>query len=184
MPGCGTAPGPKGPTQAITPEVLTIREADVVRISFPGTPALDTQQQVRRDGRITLGMVGEVLAIGKTPAELEKELLKVYGDQIMAKEVSVTVVSSNFSVFVTGAVLRPGKIQTDHPITALEAVMEAGGFVSGRADMKNVVVIRQVDGQTVNSKLNLKDVLEGKSGDLYYLNPSDILFVPEKFSWF
>jgi polysaccharide export outer membrane protein len=160
-----------------------VKEGDTLRISFPGASNLDTTQQVRRDGRITLSMVGEVIAAGLTPAELEKELLKQYSSQLLSKEVTVTVVSSSIPVFVTGAVLRPGKVVSDHPISALEAVMEAGGFTSA-ADMKAVLVIRQEGGQTRNYVVNLKLVLEGKQTEPFYLKPSDIVYVPQKFSWF
>jgi len=166
------------------PDVQTVREGDVLKISFPGAPNLDTTQQVRRDGRITLSMVGEFRAAGLTPSDLEKELVKVYSSQLVSKEVTVTVVSSSFSVFVTGAVVRPGKIVSDRPLTALEAIMEAGGFDPTKADMKGVVVIRNEDGGTRNYALNLKLVLEGKSNSPFYLKPSDIVYVPTRFSWF
>src|SRR4029079_10156095 len=83
------------------PDVLVLREGDDVRISFPGAPNLDTTQRVRTDGRITLSMVGEVMASGVTPADLEKKLLELYASQLVTKEVTVTVVSSTFSVFVS-----------------------------------------------------------------------------------
>ena len=166
------------------PDVLTIREGDVLKIAFPGAPNLDTTQQVRRDGRITLSMVGEYKAAGLTPSDLEKELIKAYSSQLVSKEVTVTVVSSSFAVFVTGAVMKPGKIISDRPITALEAIMEAGGFDPIKADMKAVVVIRNEEGGTKNYPLNLKLVLEGKSSVPFYLKQSDIVYVPTKFSWF
>jgi polysaccharide export outer membrane protein len=167
-----------------TPEVQTVREGDVLKISFPGAPNLDTQQQVRRDGRISLSIVGEVKAAGLAPADLEQELMKLYSSQLVSKEVTVTVVSSSFTVFVTGAVINPGKILSDHPLTALEAVMEASGFNNAKADTKAVVVIRNQDGHTKNYTLNLQLVLDGKSSEQFYLKPSDIVYVPEKFSWF
>jgi polysaccharide export outer membrane protein len=166
------------------PEAQALREGDVLKISFPGAPNLDTTQQVRRDGRITLSMVGEVKAADLTPTELEKQLVQLYAPQLLTKEVTVTVVSSSFGVFVTGAVVRPGKIMSDRPITALEAVMEAGGFESAKADMKAVVVIRNEGGRTKNYTLNLQLVLEGQQSEQFYLKPSDIVYVPERFSWF
>ena len=141
-------------------------------------------QTVRRDGRITMSIVGEVMAAGLTPAELEKELLKLYSTQLISKEVGVTVVSSSFSVYVSGAVGHPGKIISDRPISALEAIMEAGGFDNAKADMRAVVVIRREEGQTKNYTLNLKLVLEGKQSDQFFLKPFDIVYVPERFSWF
>lgn len=172
------------PAASQQPEVLTVREGDVLKISFPGTPNLDTTQQVRRDGRITLSMAGEIKAADLTPAELEKQLVQLYAPQLVTKEVTVTVVSSSFGVLVTGAVIHPGKIMSDRPITALEAVMEAGGFDSAKANKKAVVVIRNEGGRTKNYTLNLQLVLEGKQYEPFYLKPSDIIYVPEKFSWF
>lgn len=170
--------------QVQQPEAQTISEGDVLKIEFPGSQSLDTTQQVRRDGRISLSIIGEILVKGMTPFDLEKDLAKRYSTQLVSNEVNVTVVSSTFSIFVAGAVLRPGKIQPDHPITALEAIMEAGGFDTTKADMESVVVVRQLHGGTVNYTLNLKKILDGKSSESFYLKPSDIVFVKEKFSWF
>jgi polysaccharide export outer membrane protein len=165
-------------------EVLVLSEGDDVRITFPGAPNLDTTQRVRTDGRVTLSMVGEVVAAGLTPSELEKKLLELYASELVSKEVSVTVISSTFTVFVTGAVHRPGKIVSDHPLSALEAVMEAGGFDTTRADMQAVRIVRQQDGMTKNYVVNLKAALEGGQTESFYLKRSDIVYVPEKFSWF
>jgi polysaccharide export outer membrane protein len=167
-----------------TPEVQTIRESDVLKITFPGAPNLDTTQTVRRDGRISLSVIGEIQASGLTPADLEKQLVQLYASQLVEKEVTVTIVSSSFSVFVTGAVIRPGKITSDHPITVLEAVMEAGGFDNAKADIKAVLVIRIEGGRTRNYTLNMKEVLEGTQTEPFYLKPSDSVIVPERFSWF
>jgi protein involved in polysaccharide export with SLBB domain len=88
-------------------------------------------------------------------------------------------------VFVTGAVLRPGKILADRPLTVLEAVMEAGGADFARANLKEVVVVRRVEGgQTANFRVNLRDTLNGRRSEPFYLKPSDIVYVPEKFNWF
>jgi len=165
------------------PEVIVLHEGDSVRISFPGAPNLNCVQQIRRDGRITLPLVGEFQAAGLTPPAMEKELLKLYGPQLQTKEVNVAVESSAFPIYVTGAVLRPGRINADRPLTALEAVMEAG-IDYNRANLKSVRVIRNENGQTKHHTLNLKKVLDGGTDDQFKLRPQDILFVPEKFNWF
>jgi len=184
--GCQTqrpVPTPAKPTANIT-EVITLREGDVLKISFPGSANLNTTQPIRRDGRISMPLVGEVKAVGKTPAELEKDLIDLYSTQLVSKEVVVEVQSSSFPVFVTGSVLHPGKIMSDHPITALEAIMEAGGFDYATANMKGVEVIRQEGDHPRKFTLNLKLVMEGKRGEPFYLKPADIVYVPEKFQWF
>jgi polysaccharide export outer membrane protein len=169
---------------AKTSEAMSLREGDVLKISFPGSPTLDTTQQIRHDGKISMQLVGDVDAAGMTPAVLEAKLVNLYAPQLSSKQVTVEVVSSLFPVYVTGMVLRPGKILPDHPITALEAVMEAGGFDFSKADVKDVVVIRREGNIMKNYKLNLKAVLEGKQSEPFYLKPDDIVYVPERFSMF
>jgi polysaccharide biosynthesis/export protein len=113
-------------------ERIILREGDVVRITFPGAPTLNATQLIRRDGKITLPLLGEITAAGKTTQGLEAELIELYSPQIITKEVTVAVESSAFEVYVTGAVLRPGKVISSRPLTALEALMEAGGRITPR----------------------------------------------------
>jgi polysaccharide export outer membrane protein len=89
---------------------------------------LNTSQKVRRDGRTTLPLVGEVVVAGLTPKELETALLALYDKQLVTKEVSVSITSSSYTFYVNGAVLRAGKQISDRSLTALEAIMEAGGL--------------------------------------------------------
>jgi polysaccharide export outer membrane protein len=168
----------------VAPDVQTLNPGDVIKISFPGAPALDANQTIRRDGRVNLSLIGEVKVADKTPAELEKELLEAYAPQLTSKEITVTVVSSSFTVFVTGAVIRPGKVTTDRALTAFDAIMEAGGLDHARAKPKDVRVIRQEDGQVKTYPLNMKAVLDGLPTEPFYLKPYDTVFVPEKISWF
>ena len=166
------------------PASYTLREGDILKISFPGSPNLNNQQQIRTDGKIQLPLIGEVDAAGLTPDALQKKLMSLYAPQLSPNEVTVEVQSSAFTVYVTGAVLRPGKISSDHPITALEAIMEAGGFDYIKANLKNVEVIRQEGNRTKNYRLNLKRVMDGKVSEPFYMKPADIIYVPEKFSWY
>jgi polysaccharide export outer membrane protein len=174
------------PTAAATdnPSAMVLRESDILRISFPGAPSLDSIQTIRRDGKITLDMVGEIKAAGLTAPALEQQLLKAYGDQLVTKEVTVTVQTSVFVVYVTGAVLRPGKLVSDRVETPLEAVIEAG-LDPAKANLKKIVVIREnVNGQTQHFNLNLDDVIKGKTTVPFTLRSMDKIYVPEKFTWF
>lgn len=190
--GCQTHPispaealkGQPGQLTTATNALMDLREGDVIKISFPGSPTLDTTQTIRRDGKITMQLVGDVDAAGMTPDALEQKLVDLYKSQISSKQVSVQVVSSSLTVYVTGMVIHPGKIQSDHPITALEAVMEAGGPDYTKANLKNVTVIRREGNVMKNYKLNLQDPLDGQPSSPFYLKPDDILYVPERFSMF
>jgi polysaccharide export outer membrane protein len=177
-----TTPAQQGATKS---DVLILREGDVVRVAFPGAPSLNTASQpIRRDGRLSLPIIGDFKAVGLTPAEMEKELIKLYGNDLQTKEVTVMVESSALQVYVTGAVLKPGKILADHPLTALEAIMEAGGFDPNKANMKKVKVLRRENDKTQTWTLNLKRVIDGQENDRFRLKPADMIFVPERFVWF
>jgi len=174
---------PSKDAQQIASESVILREGDVVDISFPGAPTLNTKQQIRTDGKIALSLVGEVTAAGKTPEMLQEELIKMYQPQLNTKQVVVSV-ETTVEVYVVGAVLHPGPVTVDHRITALEAVMQAGGFDYTKANLRAVVVIRQEKDRTVRYTLNLKRVMAGSEGSPFYLKPSDVLYVPERFTWF
>ena len=183
--GCATEPLGTAATDGKDGSALIIlREGDVVKISFPGAANLDTTQQIRRDGKIAMNLVGEVEAAGLPPEGLQKKLIELYASQIGSKEITVALQTSAFPIFVNGAVVHPGKVMSDHPITALEAVMEAGGFTTATANMKEVKVIRNEGGKLKNYSLNLKEILDGKSDKSFYLKPGDIIFVPERFQMF
>jgi len=182
--GCQSTPT-VAPTDPRPYTTAVLREGDSVKISFPGAQNLDTTQQVRRDGKITLPLGGEIVAAGKTPADIEKEILTLHGDQLAVKQVVVTVTSSAYPVYVSGAVLRPGKILADRPMTVLEAIMEAGGFDQAKANLKKVTVLREFEGQTVSYRIDMRDVIAGKPGTKpFYLKPSDKIHVPQKFNVF
>ena len=186
--GCQTSPSNKSAAKIIPDlphsEIITLSEGDVLKVSFPGSVNLDTTQQIRRDGKISLPLVGDVQAAGETSDGLQQNLIKLYAPQISSREVIVAVESSAFPVYVTGCVIRPGKVSSDKPMTALEAIMEAGGFDYEKANLRNVRVIRLENGVSKNYTLNLKTALNGEEDKPFYLEPSDIVFVPEKFSWF
>jgi len=184
--GCQTQPSlPPAALQGTNAtEIITLREGDVLKISFPANANLNTTQPIRRDGMISMPLVGELKALGKTPKELEKDLVYLYSTQLLSKEVTVEVQSSSFPVYVSGSVLRPGKVMSDHPITALEAVMEAGGYDNTKANLKEVTIIRHEGNSTRNYIVNLKRIVDGKPSESFYLKPGDIVIVPERFSWF
>jgi polysaccharide biosynthesis/export protein len=180
--GCKT-PEPALPlveAAALSNSVVRLNPGDVVQVKFPGAPTMDTMERVRLDGHITMPLIDEVQAAGRTPAELQGDLIKAYGTQLQVKEVVVIISSSSSSIFVAGAVLRPGRITMERPMTVLDAIMEAGGFDPRRANVTKVAVIRQVNGRYSRQTLNLKPMLKGENMAPVSLEPFDIIFVPEK----
>jgi polysaccharide export outer membrane protein len=162
------------------PTAGRLNEGDVIRITFEADTNMNTVTKIQLEGNINLPLVGDVKAAGKTLEELKAELMRRHEDLLKVSEISVELVSSAASVTVSGAVLRPGKIPMERPLTALDAVMEAGGFDPNRARLDRVTVLRIENGQQRLYKLNLKDVIEGKATTPFYLKPFDNVHIPEK----
>lgn len=181
--GCQTAP-PVAVSDTVPYLDVRLREGDTLKISFPGAPNFDSTYQIRRDGKITLTLGGEVTAAGLTPSDLEKEILRIYDAQLAVKQVVVLATSSGYPIYVSGAVLRPGKITVERPITVVEAIMEAGGFDRAKANPKKVAILRQMDGKTMRFEVDVQAMIDGKQPKPFYLKPSDVVTVPEKFVWF
>lgn len=158
---------------------LVLAAGDVIDIKFFYIPELDESQIVRPDGFMTLPLIGETKAQGKTPAELHKDLVKRYSAHLQNPTLQVMVRRVNDSlVWVAGEVKRPGPVQMTGRLTVLEAVMDVGGGYRPMADMKNVLVVRQREGKSFGCVINLKDVLKGKDCESFLLQPRDVVYVP------
>lgn len=179
--GCTSVKPAVMPQEMIThPEPrLALGPGDVLEIKFFNVPELNETQMIRPDGKITMQLLGEVPAQGKTPSQLQDELVRLYTPELRTPKLTVVVKSlANRRVYVGGHVQRPGLIEMPHPLTALEAIMQAGGFDDRRAEIRNVLVIRHKDGQRYGASLNFKDALQGKEFPNFYLEPQDIVYVP------
>jgi polysaccharide biosynthesis/export protein len=177
---CTGCTGTKNPTHPLVSETPNFLNAgDVIKISFPGAPELNQTQKVGTDGALTLPLVGEVRAAGKSPGQLQNELATLYKPQLQDNEVLVTVETRAVPVVVSGAVLRPGKIVFERPATVLEAIMEAGGFTP-QADLRRVSIIRIVKGEHQTEIFDLRPVLRGLPFRAAYVSGGDVIYVPEK----
>jgi polysaccharide biosynthesis/export protein len=165
---------------ALPPTFVHLNAGDVVNVNFPGAPNLNRTEKIRLDGMILLPLVGEVSAAGKTPLELQNELIRLYGPQLQVKEVVVSIAASTASVLVTGAVSRSGRIQMERPMTVLDAIMEAGGFDPRRANLRKVSIIRQHEGRYSQHTLDLRPSMRGEHVEPFYLQPFDIVYVAER----
>jgi polysaccharide biosynthesis/export protein len=161
---------------------LTLSPGDVLDVKFFYLPELDESQIVRPDGFMTLQLIGDVAVQGKTPAELHRELVQRYATHLKTPSLTIMVRRMNDSrAWVAGEVKRPGPVQMPGRMTVLEAVMDVGGGTRPTADMKNVLVVRQREGRNYGCLVNLYDVLKGKEGASFFLQPRDVVYVPPTF---
>jgi polysaccharide export outer membrane protein len=164
-----------------TPSYLVA--GDVVRITFPAAPELNQTQKIGSDGTLSLPLIGEVPAAGKTVGQIQTDLARLYKPQLQDNEVLVTLDTRALPVVVSGAVQKPGKIVFERPATVLEAIMEAGGFTP-EADLKKVSLIRIVKGEHETQIFDLRPVLKGKPTPAVYCSGGDVIYVPERILMF
>jgi polysaccharide export outer membrane protein len=157
-----------------------LHEGDLLEISFQYSSNYNTTQKISFDGTINLQPVGQIKAAGQTTAQLETELTKLYSPLVKEDVITVKVLAPSASIYVSGSVMRPGKIPLERPMTVMEAIMEAGGFDPVRARLSDVVVLRVESGCQTIHHINLKRVLHGDYSAPFYLRPFDIVHVPTK----
>lgn len=155
------------------PTILS--SGDVVRLTFRKLSELNQTQRIRSDGKINLLQIGTVKAGGKSLDALHSELASRY-ELKEPSDLTVSLEATFTAVYVTGAVLRPGKVGLDRPMTVLEVIMEAGGFDRESANLKNVSLTRLVNGKYVTSRLDMR-----KNPDAIYVQPFDMIEVPRFF---
>ncbi len=134
---------------------------------------------VRPDGYITLPLLNDVVAAGKTPAELREhlqQLLRVY-----VKEPIVTVIVREINsrkVSITGKVLKPGAYPILAPMRALDLIAKAGGLLPS-ADARHLSVLRTDRGARVSLPIDYQDLSRGlRVWQDVLLRPGDTLIVP------
>lgn len=163
-----------------------IGAGDVLKIFVWGNAELSGEIPVRPDGRITTPLVEDIVASGKTPTQLARDMenkLKRY----MKKPV-VTVTVTQFvgrfteQIRVVGEVTKPMTLPYRESITVLDVIIEVGGLTDFAAGNR-ATIVRMVNGKIKKIHVKLDDLLE--QGDLaanLYMQPGDVLFVPE--AWF
>lgn len=155
-----------------------LRHGDEISIRVFNHPELDETTRIRPDGRISAILLDDVQAAGLTPPELDALVTASYELYYRAPLVTIIVRElADNKVYVGGEVGMPGMIPLTGRLTALTAVMQAGGF-KGTAATRSVVLVRNDgSGQATARQLDLKDVInEGAPDPL--LQPFDVLYVP------
>jgi protein involved in polysaccharide export with SLBB domain len=164
--------------QADIPQHVILASGDVVKLTFSSAPELNQSQKVRADGKLSLPLVGEVDAGGKTVGQLQGELIQLYKPQLKTPEVTVSLETSVTTVVVSGAVSKPGRIVFERPTTVFQAIMQAGG-PSEFGTLKKVRLVRTVNGVQKSQIMNIHDTLVGQGTKPFYVRDGDVIYVPQ-----
>jgi len=187
--GCGpqqavVAPvgGLVGPTQA--PPEYRIQPGDQLDIKFFYNPELNETVLVRSDGKISLQIVDDIQAAGLTPAQLDQELTRLYAQELQKPVITVLVrASTGHRIYVGGEVGTPSLLTLVPGMTALQAVINAGGFRETARPGAVIVIRKGPDNRAIPIRVDLEadNPLNGEAsgqGDIP-LEPSDIVYVPK-----
>jgi polysaccharide biosynthesis/export protein len=159
---------------------FVIGNDDVLAINVWKEPDISRSIPVRSDGKISLPLVGEVQATGRTPLKLEQEIADKLKNYISEPEVTVIVQQINSQKFnILGQVNRPGSYLITNSDTVLDAIAVAGGF-RDFAKQKSIYVLRQnPDGTQTRIPFNYKEVVKGQNpAQNIKLQPRDTIVVP------
>jgi len=157
----------------------TIGPEDVLEIQVWKEPDFSRQVLVRPDGKITLPLVGDILASGMNTMSLNALLTEKLEDFVSNPEVTVIVVESHSKNFyIIGKINRPGTYPLSPNMTVLQALSVAGGLAEW-ADKNSIRIIRRLSGKEEIIKFDYKKVISGKKLEQnILLKPNDTIIVP------
>lgn len=159
-----------------------IGPGDSVQVFVWRNADLSTTVPVRPDGKISTPLVEDMVAVGKTPSKLARDIETVLAEYIRAPQVNVIVTNavSTFSqVRVLGQVVTPQAVPYREGMTVLDAVLAVGGLGEFAAGNR-AKIVRVVDGRPQEIKVRIGDLVN--KGDVRQnlpLKPGDVLVVPE-----
>jgi polysaccharide export outer membrane protein len=186
---CATAaePVPVAPAAAELPaakvdSTYIIGPGDTLQIFVWRQPELSVSVPVRPDGKVSTPLVEDIVAVGKTPSQLAREMEKVLSEYVRSPQVNVIVsqpISTYSQVKIIGQVAKPQALPFREGITALDAVLAVGGLAPFAAGNR-AKVVRTEKGKQRELKLKLDDLINhGDMSQNILLQPGDVLVVPE-----
>jgi polysaccharide export outer membrane protein len=151
---------------------------DIIEVSVFGEKDLSTTVPVRPDGKVSINLIGEMVASGKTATELQKDIADKYKRFFAEPAVTVVVKEINSpKVSVLGEVKNPGIYKIKDRATVLDAIALAGGLTE-YAKKDRVTVIRvEPSGEQLHLKINLLDQIKGGRPGPFYVQPYDKVYV-------
>jgi polysaccharide biosynthesis/export protein len=170
------------PAESKVSDDYMIGPGDTIQVFVWRNPELTTTVPVRPDGKITTPLVQDMVAVGKTPSLLARDIEKVLAEYVRTPQVNVIVTqpTSAFSqVKIIGQVVRPQSIAYRDGLTVLDAVLAVGGLGPFAAGNRGKVV-RTENGKAREIKVKIASLVN--DGDLKHniqLQPGDVIVVPE-----
>ena len=164
-------PNPPGPRTAVR-----LSPGDVIKVSYADESIPDQTQKIRRDGKVSLPLIGEVTAAGKRVIYFQDELVSRYEGKLENNDVLVTLETSVATVTVSGFANKPGSYSFDRPTTVYQVIMEAGG-VSDYGSASNIHLTRIINGKQLSETINLRPAVHGEPLTPEYVQDGDVIYI-------
>lgn len=172
---------PAVPAPGVAPNYL-IGPGDTLQIFVWRNPELTSSVPVRPDGKISTPLVEDMVAVGKMPSELARDIEKVLGEFIRSPQVNVIVtvpVSAFSQVKVIGQVAQPQSLPYREGMRVLDAILSTGGLASFAAGNR-AKIVRRVDGKDTTIKVKVANLVnKGDMSQNHELKAGDVLVIPE-----
>jgi polysaccharide export outer membrane protein len=167
---------------AEVPADYRIGPGDTLKVYVFQNEELSATVPVRPDGKISTPLVEDMVAVGKSPTQLARDIEKALGEYVKSPKVNIVVMvaASVFSqIKVIGQVKSPQALPYRDGMTVLDAVLAVGGL-SQFAAGNRAHIVRSENGKQTEIKIKLDSLVN--SGDMkqnLLLKPGDVLVVPE-----
>ncbi len=170
-------------TSAVAPD-YRIGPGDTLQIFVWRNPELTQSVPVRPDGKISTPLVEDMVAVGKTPSQLARDIEGVLSEYIRTPQVNV-IVSNPLSVFsqvkVIGQVVNPQSVPFREGMRVLDVILAAGGLTEFAAGTRGKIV-RKVNGKDTELRVKVDDLVnKGAMKHNLELRPGDVVVVPQSF---
>jgi polysaccharide export outer membrane protein len=176
----GSAPAPSSSNATALPADYRLAPGDKLRVEVYKDAQLSQSLQIRPDGKVTLPLVGDIVAVDLTPIQLRDRIATSLKEYVTNPVVTVIVVEASPSmVYVMGEVTTPGSIPMRGSMTVLQALAMAGGFKEF-ANTKDIRILRRGGGILKTEEtipFNYNDAIKGKASPVF-LRPGDMVVVP------
>lgn len=169
--------------QYVTTSDYIIGPGDSIQVFVWRNPELSVTVPVRPDGKVSTPLVEDMVAVGKKPSELARDIETRLAEYIRSPQVNIIVTNarSSFSqVTVIGQVKSPQTVPYQEGMRLLDLMLAVGGLAEFAAGNRAKLIRKDGNGNTVEMKVRLKDLLTGgKLKENIEVRPGDVLIVPE-----
>ncbi len=179
------------PTADVAPPAATtgpdyiIGPGDTIQIFVWRNPELSVVVPVRPDGKVSAPLIEDMVAVGKTPSDLARDIEAKLAEYIRTPQVNVIVTNpqSSFSkITVVGQVRTPGSVPYREGMTVMDVVLASGGLAEFAAGNRAKLVRKDANGKTVEKRVRLEDLMKkGRLKENVAMMPGDVLIVPESY---